>query len=522
MSTAVFVGPYDKTQKYEGFLEKKSILGFSKKWIAIQGNKLTFADTEMGEPKGEIVMHNLVRAVEAGGDLLGLNITTKGATDTWNLRAVDQSNFFDWYNLLYSALQAIGRRPPKNYGLPAEDPRTKLPFLDIPLEHLAKFHHMDSAVVHWFQQVKKIGVKSSSVLASSKHPIEDRYVMLGDRYIYVCKPSGDFTRCMKIMDVVTLYTSPSTSSDGLTVGVHMKAPDYDIVFCSKDGETFVERLKTLYRYHTKGREIKHEQAEHDVIVSKECTLARPAGWEFALVLPTSKSQLKKAFDVFAAKTGVKVLPAAEASPSAEASASSSTAASSAPTTTAAAAGGAADSLRSDPMGLFLAKLGIESYYEHLRNQKVDLDVLEYMDDGDLQHFGITDAAHRAMVLDAFTKQTFLEGVVEEAAKYKSGAVVEEAAPTRKPDAPGPSQAPAAAQPAPTSAPVIDDDDDFGLPAPKPKPKISLDDDDDFDLPAPAPKAAPAAGGISLDDDDDLGIVPAKPAPKKSIDLDDDI
>eukprot|EP00759_Apiculatamorpha_spiralis_P039320 PhF_6_TR38140/c0_g1_i1/m.56965 len=489
-------------------------MGYGKKYIVLQGPKLTMHDAEKGECKGDLVLNSVTRTAEQGGEMYGLLITGQSGTE-WALRAGDGASFVNWYNTIYAVLQSMGKVRPRNCGLPPEDPRTKLPFVDVPPEHLAKFVYLDSSVLHWFSPVKKLGVKSAIAL---KTPIEERIVVLGDKYIYVCKPTGDITRCMKILDIAKIFASGANTPAGQdgTIGISMKAPDYDILFTVADANRLVGYIRQVYKYLTKGRDLPVVEAAPNDITA-QCNLARPDRWEMVLVLPTSKSQLKKAFDVFAQKTGLKVLPDAKTPGSPAGAVSQGGPASPSGGGGAPAPGGKSEENeapgfvpRTDPMGFFLIKLNLEQYYAPLRKQKVDIDVLEFMEEADLTHFGITDPAHRKRILDTFGNPVLIEEIRNEAAllrqrakaKGAEGSKEEEYAPL------APTQS---TQPAAPAKPVDD------VPPPKPKGPISLDDDDDL-LPPPKPAAKKAA--ISLDDDDD-DLPPPKPKPKISLDDDDD-
>jgi len=499
---------YNKTAKYEAFFEKKATIGYSTKWFCLQGLKLVFADSESGAIRGEWEILSVTRTAESGGETYGINLTATGTNEVIQIKAQDRTQFFQWYNLFYTALEHADKLPPRNCGLPAEDPRTGLPFVEVPPEYLRTFVYLDNAVIHWFNPIKKQGVsKGFSVFGA----IEERVGVIGDKFVYVCKPTGDITRCMKILEIEKIWTNSSTcESDNAIAALKMRSPDYDLFFsCGiKECQRFVETVRILFRYITKGRDVPCvELKEADIL--KECNLTRPNGWDFTLTLPTAKVQLKKAFDVFAQRTGVKLLAGAKPTESP----ASPTPVSGVVLQTAPASGNVVQGNapgenpsfvpRTDPMGYFLIKLGLEQYFAPLTKQKVDLDVLEFMEAGDLQHFGVTDPSHRARILEAFTKESFMDEVREEVAQLraraKKGKKEEQEAPLM------PAKVTAESASTKKMGVVLDDDDLV-----PPKPKVCLDDDDDLPPPKPKPK-------VSLDDDDDLP--PPKPKPKVSLDDD---
>ncbi len=314
--------------------------------------------------------------------------------------------------------------------------------------------------------------------------LEERVAFVSDKAFYLTKPNSEVTRCFKIADIKKLITNAKVRgpNEELWLVVKMAPPEYDIQIANPNIEALIQCLLAIYTYLTRGKELPVEQQKEP----KDAQLDRPKGFEMVMVIPTTKDQLKKALDVFAAKHGIQFAdgsaPAAGGAPKAVAPAPAKTAADNkvAP--------------RTDPLGAFLLLSGLEQYYAQLYKQNVDLDVIECMDDADIKTFGVANPAHIATIRQNIRNDEFMTRVRNEVQAARSGAKGWTA-----PPAPAAGAPPAASAP---KAPIILDDDDFLPPVPSQKVQmaICLDSDDDLPIPAAKPAAKPSAAPIMLDDD----------------------
>jgi hypothetical protein len=270
-------------------------------------------------------------------------------------------------------------------------------------------------------------------------------------------------------------------------------------------------------------------------------LVRPSGFEMSMVVPSSREKLKKALDDFAEKHGIQFTTTGTAVAAGSGAAvrqkRSSTVKKQAPpvagaggspakkhadpsptkpaSSAVAAASSAAGENSKDPLFAFLAHCQLPQYYETLKKQMADLDVLEVMDADDFVNFGISDKAEIATMRNALQNSELIESL-------KAG------------EAPAPSPGGGAAGGAGAAAEADDldfDDDDLDVPtggggggggAAK-KVEIDLDDLEDLDLDGPSMQSSTANFTIDLSDDDLDVPPPSKPAAKPiSLSDDDDI
>lgn len=496
---------------FAGVLEKKNAIGlWTKKFATITGLTLNVADAEGGVPVNSIDLQGITRGGDAGDPLLLVFLGTNGDLQ---LRGTSQAEADAWYNAAYQALVNAGKARARNVGLPPLDPRNNLRFVDIPPEFLARFANLERAVLYWFAPVKKYGVPNR---VTRKCSVEDRIGFCGDKAFYVTKPNSEVTRCIKISAIKGLFTNIGVRDpkDEPFIVFKMTPPDFDLYIGHATCDSLLQCLKSLYSYLNRGQELPVVQVKQAQDPAVQLQLARPAAFEMVMVVPTTKEQLKKALDKFAAKHGITFATTAAAEPTSPGGSAQKGSGITSPSMQAANAGGGSPSQqaqrdpnavpRTDPLGCFLLKLGLERYYLSLYKNQVDLDVLEVMDDTDLKNFGVNDDRAIATIRAKMADLALMEAVKNEVAAARAGwskgepsALPAATASSAPPTQTSPSQAQAQSKP-----PIIlDDSDDDLLPPTKSQSNfaIVLDSDDDLELPPPKPK--PAAAPITLSDDD---------------------
>eukprot|EP00759_Apiculatamorpha_spiralis_P005750 PhF_6_TR13415/c0_g1_i3/m.21370 len=531
---------------------------WSKKFWKLQGLQLSYKDSEKDEKyKQSIEIAKLSRTAEKeGGDLYGIIIEAAPAVgssssgkdqkvEKWYVRVADTELFTEVHKLLVAALVHWGKLEDPSYGLPAADPRTNLPFVDVPLEHLMRFALLGKAVMHYFGEVteKFVPAKKAKPFVTDR-----RVVVVSDKNLYVCKNTSDITRCIKITDIQQIYYHPPA------VGIQVEhgSNEFDVFFTDMANiELFIKSVATLFTYLTHGKILPVSSFPSVGSIDAEMHLGRPEGYQMQLALPTSKKNLKKALDVFAQKVRQMLadgqLDAATAANNPlvlqylqqmQQQQGGSGGVSLLPTLAP-----PSNIPKTNPVGLFLIHLKLDRLYHVLTSRKVDWDVLHFVELPDLEAFGVSDPADRATIMNAIHNTEFMEQVERQANEYAkqvnssvgggggAGDVVQLSV-----TQPAATTTMTPTKPVDTRKPIILDDDDDILAAttkggpPKPKPKISLDDDDDdIILPPKGAATVPVAKKpIALDDDDDDDIIlPPKgtgaPAskPKANFSLDDD-
>lgn len=507
---------YEPHLEFSGSLEKKVTFGiWSKKFVVLKGLTLTVADAEGGTPLATL---DLVAVLRVEGDSAAM--TFKSKTEELLLRGTDQRVADYWWDLATSALVHHKLLKPRSGGLPPVDPRFNLKFSEIPSDFVQKFEKLDRCVLYWFSPVKKYGALSK---ITRRHSVEDRVACCGDKAFYITKMSADLTRCIKIVSLKKIFTnfqSKADPKDETFVVLRSLPPDFDLYVSSPTVDVMVACLQAIYLYYSKGTplEVVHVKSAAEV----EMQLERPDNFNQTMILPTPKEQLKKAFDVYGRKNGIKFTQAGveadtKKSPSLGSASVSSSVTS--PKGSFAAPGDLSepDSPEhaglppTDPLAVFLSMHSMGHIYLGLYRQSIDLDIMECMDANDIKGFGGVSEADAERLKRSLGDAAFMTSVrakVEQArAKAKWGSEVK-SSPAAAAAASVASTAPAPA-PKPAFAPImLDDDDDLdALVAQASTSKMSmpafdLDDSDDDLAVAPAP-AASKAPPINLDDDDDL-------------------
>jgi hypothetical protein len=510
---------YEPHLEFTGSLEKKVTFGiWSKKFVTFKGLTLVVSDVENGPA---ILTLELIGLSRVEGDTTAMQFNAKGQELV--LRGADQRIADYWWDLVTSALVHHKLLKPRSAGLPPIDPRFNLKFAEIPSEFVQRFEKLDKCVLYWFSPVKKYGAVSK---LTRRHTVEDRVGCCGDKAFYITKHSSDLTRCIKIVNLKRLYTNYQTKADPKDesfVVLKTNAPDFDLYISSPTVDVLVRCLEALYTYYSKGTplEVIHTKS----IVDVELQLERPANFNQTMLVPTSKEQLKKAFDSYGRKNGIKFtqsgVEAADPLKSPSLGSASVSSSVNSPKGSFAAPGdddspeGSAGLPATDPLAVFLSFTGMAHIYLGLYKQSIDLDIMECMDENDIKGFGgVTDAeaARLKKHLGDATLMSNVRAKVEQArTKAKWGAPAEKGQTdggngTAAGKVSSPQVPQAAARPA--NAPIILDDDDDDLDALVAQTSMSKapvfefnDSDDDLALP---PAAAPKpAAPIVLDDDDDL-------------------
>ncbi len=497
---------YEPNRDITGTLEKKGTVGiWSKKFVIFRGLTLTISDAEGGAPFATL---DLIAVGRVEGDSQAMLFRAK--TEELQLRGTDQRIADYWWDVTTAALVHHKLLKPRSCGLPPIDPRFNLKFAEIPSEFVQKFEKLDKCVLYWFAPIKKYGAISK---ITRRHMVEDRVGCCGDKAFYITKTSGDLTRCIKIVNLKKLFTnyqSKADSKDETFLVIRALPPDFDVYFSSPSVDVLVECFQNVYMYFSKGipLDVVHVKTAAEV----EMQLERPDNFTQQMLVPTPKTELKKALDAYGKKNGIKFTQAGVEdlsnsnispiiSPNISPALGSGELAEQSPD--------GAGLPPTDPLAVFLTMMGMGRIYLSLFRQSIDLDIMECMDESDIKGFcGVTepDAQRLKRSLGDAALMASVRAKVEQArAKAKWGVEVKSSSGSS-------ALAPVApAQPKPAFAPVIlDDDDDLDAlviqaSAPQLTPAFEFNDSDD-DLvvqvtPAAATKApAPA---INLDDDDDI-------------------
>lgn len=492
-----------------GLLERRNAIGiWSSRFVTLtsemQKVEVGVADKEGQPPTLKIVVTNVARPEP--------NLITfiSKTAEELTLKAANNDVADEWYAACRGFLEKSGILEPKNAGLPANDPRNGLKFVDIPGGFIANFSNLERAVLYWFDSIKKFGAVN---VLTKRHKIEDRVGFLGDKAFYVTRPNSEITRCIKVEKLACLYTNAGTSSlpQGQDPFLVLKVPhpEYDLCFESAQVLQLVKGLKAVYRQVTRGKDLRVCNVSSYSEAAVALQLERPDAYEMTMVVPSTKKQLRRGLEKYYQQRG---LPMPTAQPSPDRPRSS-------PTPTDGNGGSSPASVAqkdeeaervpavpmTDPLGCFLTLVGLPHLYLTLYKQHLDLDLLDCLDETDFKNFGVTEDADIDTIRSKCSDAEFLSEVhktVEDARKGGSWGAKAPAAVAVTPTPPNPSPV------APSSRPQQQQ-----------SMEVTLSDDDDLaDL-----MPASAARGINLDSDDDLPVAPASPPPAAAatIDLDDD-
>lgn len=498
------------TAAISGTLEKRNAIGlWSTKFVEVDstGQKLTIADKEGAPPSQTFELTNISRS-----DPVTLIFHNK--TDEISLRAPNHDTSDDWYETIRDLLVDHKIIPHPNYGLPDDDPRNGLPFCEIPPEYHSKFKELKKSILYWFAPVTKYGNINS---LTGHRKVEDRVAFLGDKAFYVTRPNSEITRCIKIERLVCLYTNLGSKdlqdkSPFLVLKLDSNG-EYDLCFESKNMLPLIRALKVLYRYNSnnKARQLKVVTVATYDDSSVDIKLHRPPDFETITVIPSSKLELKKRLTAYYREKGMPMPPierkprrirrvptSTERHPSMlfvenkNAVPQSNGAVVAPPSTTSTPdAHRPTDVPNTDPLGVYLTKLGLSQYYSVLSKQQLEFDMLDCMDETDFRNFGVANRAHIAIIMEKLADTKLMSEVHGEVESNRLAANWSFS----------------------TSVPkiingMIELSDDDDLPVRRPsqvseatlsaRPSIVLDDSDDDLQVAPKP---PAKMVINLSDDD---------------------
>ncbi|RNE99958.1 hypothetical protein TraAM80_07899 [Trypanosoma rangeli] len=453
---------------------------FKKRYVTFnpEFRRLLYAEEESKPPKGVIIVTKVVRCCQVmdvkASDLFMLMVDgnqENGKEDQWTLRMPTRDVFDKWYQAIASVCAAAGLMEPLNFGLPSVDPRTNLPFAQLPLEHLFRFAVLEKAVIHFFATATLV----TSNTGKGNHPVRHHFVV-GDRAIYIFTHTATILYCSLISNIRRIYQSPEATF----FAVHVKFPEPDIVvkdFLEGAQAAFV--LTRLFQVTT-GKSLSvlpiNVPTAEVLVESEQLRLSGGEGYELHVVSPITKTRLRQMIDAnkdgkdASDNSGLNTNGRGQAKKLDKAFAVED------------AVPGSTDSLTA-----LLLKIGLSEYAPRLLSRHVDLDVLQCMDVPDLMTFGVSDAVHCQRILDAASQ-------LDAAAPAVGGnAALDVFVPTT-------------ANPTGKAAGGVmlsDDDDEIDLSVP-PRKGVTLDDDSDEELLPPAsPVINMAKPPAIIFDDDDL-------------------
>ena len=507
-----------------GTLEKKGKLGmWSSRYVSFNASKLSFAVAE--SKKGPSVFACNLRGVQTGGEGEHTTLTFFGNNDGEHisLRAGTPAIAGQWYEAIYSALEAAGSVKPRNAGLPKKDPRFGVPFLSkIPQEYVTRFTKLEHAVLYWFQPVKSYLLTS---MLSKKPSLEDRISFVSDRALYVTQLDSSVTHCIKIENIQRIFTNVQLTKDGPHFVV-IKLPEQDIHLQAAHIGRLINALNAIYNYRHEGvKELDIRPSEDALDGAVKLNVGNEV--KMSMIIPTPKPSLKKALDEFAQKHGITFEETPSPSPDrTKKKSDSEKKAKEADTKSAGPKGrpvGSAALPKTDPMACFLIAIGYPEYYTALRDGGIDIDLLEMMDEDDLSNFGMKDRYLREKVRLLIEDPEIMEDARAEAEAAQKGEKWDRPARAQLPKSTGGEVEPVTSgtdfisstsanqdltSPTGARSPIqlldsdLDDSDDDLLLPPAKKPSIMLDSDDDLDLAATA-SFIKNKQPIILDDDDDI-------------------
>jgi hypothetical protein len=482
-------------QPISGYLEKsaKYTKSWAKRYMHFEPltQKLEYGESE-SKIKSTMTVKKIVRASErspkvtaASTDLYSFTVEGKladGKDDVYAVRCPDAASFDDWFFTIRHAVGRSGSMDPFHYGLSDRDPRTNLPLVHVPVEHLFRFNLLDRAILYLF---KEVNVRSSTGGDETTREL----LIIGDRNLYLFHFSAEIHRCVPLTSIKRSYCGSGC------LGLSLEEPQHDILIedCLFVSE-IAEVLTTVFEAipNAKPIEVDTSVASRSAIQEK-LHLTWHKGYELKVVAPTPKTKLKAAMDLYERQTGQPFVYGSGAKPAV--ALPKNAVHQQAPE--------AMD--MDDPLAILLLKLGLRQYVVLLQRQHVDVDLIACMEAKDLVNFGVDNKLHCEMIAAAAKGEPIPSGSGSASpaphspapASINGGASPQKARPAAiqlsdsDDDLPGP-----VSKPAQRMITLSSDDDDDGLILPK-KIEINLDDDDD--LPAPSPKLP--AKAINLDDDD---------------------
>jgi hypothetical protein len=371
----------------------------------------------------------------------------------------------------------------QHFGLPAEDPRNGLAFQDIPTEYLLKFQLLEKAIVYFFARVQvhlPPGVGPTG--GRTTNPVGDLFLMIGDKSLYVFRPSADVVRCF----------DPTLVSQVLLVDNYIAlkciAPEHDILIKNTFGRTLelLEVLKKIVHALAGGRQLVEEPFKGNVDeLAAELHMTAYEGAKMNVISPTPKVKLRQALDKYQKSNGATFTQSTAMKGPQKSSSDFATSKSRELTTTFEAHVDA-----TDPMVVMLVKIGMPQYVNVLVKQHIDLDMLTCMEPNDLLNFGVKYEAHREQIIKAANGDDVGEVVAAPGGEDD----LDVQAPPSGGDAPG------------SGTSVV----------------VNLDDDeDDLDVQVPGAGGGAPVVNLSDDDEDDLQVSPMPMRPVITLDSDDD-
>lgn len=447
----------------------------------IESRKLSYAEDDRKPPRDTIVLTNFVRLCQVmevkEHELLTLTVDGKradGKEEHWTLRMPDRQAFEEWTTTLWTACAHVGLMSPFNFGLPPVDPLTKLPFAQVPLEHLFTFALLERAVIYFFDTVTLL----TSTVGKDHRPGRQRLVV-GDKAVYVFDQKAAVLCCCRISKIDSIYYSP----DATFFAIGLQPPASDIVM--KDVNCSVQLasiLNTLFLVTT-SRELKvipiNVPTAEVLVESQQLRLDAAEGYKLQLIPPTNKARLCQKIDAGCDEIGDeingKVNNFTEKPKQHEEGMGDELT-----------AGKFNDLEGNEPLVSLLCRIGLAEYASLLLSQHVDLDVLQCMDASDLMTFGIKSEEHCKKILDAVLNMD--ADILEKIDCDESSLVF--------------TSRPAVNAIATEKITLSDDDDDICLPN-QPRKAVVLDDDSDDELLPSLPAAVNTVKPpIVIDDDDD--------------------
>lgn len=453
---------------------------FKKRYVTfeIECRKLSYAEDDRKCPRDTIIVTNIVRVCQVmevrEHELLTLIIDGKradGKEEHWTLRMPDRQSFDEWTEILWTACAYAGLMGPFNSGLPPVDPLTKLPFAQVPLEHLFTFALLERAVIYFFDTVTLF-----TPTVKKDHRSGRQRLVVGDKAVYVFDDKAAVLHCSRISSINYICYG----SDANFFAISFQPPEADIVVKDfTNSNQLASVLNTLF-YAATNQEVTvvpiTVPTAEMLVESYQLRLSGSENYKLHLIPPTNKARLRQKID--AGCDGAFDNVTTEVNNFEETSKQQEI-------NDGLLAGESNDPEGNEPLVMLLCKIGLHQYSSLLLSQHVDLDVLQCMDASDLMTFGIKNEEHCKKILDAVVNTDM--GNLEKVDDDELSLVI-----SPKP----------AAKATVAGDIVLSDDDDICL-LDKPRTAVVLDDDFDDDLFSLLPAAPSAAKPPIVLDDDDL-------------------
>eukprot|EP00760_Papus_ankaliazontas_P011351 PhM_4_TR14729/c0_g1_i1/m.12380 len=435
---------FDPLKPYTFAIEKKASIRWNVRYFTLKGLELSYKESAdphatnagTGDVRASMMLQSVTRTAEKSGiDLLGLVVegvapAPNGGTATtikWQLRAKDVPSLSHVYELLQACLVHWGRMESVNMGLPPEDPRMGLPFVDVPLEHLSRFSLLGRAVMYFFDDVTEYYLNpssssSSSTISSIQH--ENRVCVLSDKFMYLCTPYSDIARCIRLTDIDTVYYAPPRVGVRTTRIENVK--DYDLLLETKSGERardLVQAMCVVYSYITQGAQLPVVEDVAPSELGKDraaLDIVRPIGWVLRMALPTSKKNLSRALEVFKDKQLTNTLSALENLTPEQRHEHHDQIQSLTQAVEYQLQLDAAMAVPQNlPLGKLMCLLRLPHYYHHLMEHEVDWDVLKIVEKEDLEGFGVA-SQDADVIMKALSDPKLLDAVTRECEAANAG------------------------------------------------------------------------------------------------------